>query len=312
MPGFATEPQLDMEAYNLNRKRSFWETLTSEKYFKWTLIIPLLAILAVFMLYPTFYCIYYSTQRYSMTAPGVFVGLENYRQVLHDGAFWDALGRTFKVLVICISAELVLGMGIALLFNREFKGQDVVRGLCLLPLLVMPLALSMEWNFILQYDFGVVNQIINALGGAKIDWWMPGRAIYTICGITIWQWLPFSVFVLLAGLRGLPKGPFEAAWVVGASAWFTFRKLTLPMLSPLIMIIVMLRTMWLIRLFDPLYGTTHGGAGTELLDWMTYRTAFVYFDIGEGSALALVSLFLTIILCAILFRVLMKSMGVIK
>jgi len=296
----------------LKGKQSFWENLTTESHFKWTLLIPLFVVLALMLFYPLIYCMVNGLQEHSLGGPATFIGLDNYRYILYDAKFWLALGRTFQILVVCVVIELGLGLGIALLFSREFKGQNAVRGLCLLPLLVMPLAMSMEWNFILQYDFGLINQIITWLGGDKIDWWMPGRAIYTVSAITIWQWLPFSIFVLVAGLRGLPKPPFEAAKVDGASAWYTFRRLTLPMLTPLIMIIIVLRTMWLIRLFDPLYGTTHGGAGTETLDYLTWRVGFTFFDIGQGSAIAMISLFITIIVCALMFRVLMKSLGVIK
>jgi multiple sugar transport system permease protein len=291
---------------------SIWETLTSEKNFKWTLLIPLVLLLLIFMLYPLFYCIYYSFHEWGMQGEALFIGLKNYRQMLHDGSFLLALGRTLEVLIVCIVAELVIGLGLALLWNREFKGQNVVRGFALLPLLVAPLVLSLLWNFMLEYDFGAVNQILSAAGLGKIYWWSPRFALFTICIITIWQWLPFSVFVLLAGLRSLPRDVFEAARVDGASGWYAFRRLTLPMLSPLIMIIIVLRTMWLIRLFDPLYGTTRGGVGTELLDWIVYRTAFVYFDIGYGSSMAIFSLFLTIALCAGMFRLLMKSLGVIR
>lgn len=294
------------------RRPSLWETLTSERYFKWTLLIPLLILLLVFMLYPLFYCIYYSFHEWGMQGEALFIGLHNYRQMLSDRSFLEALARTFEVLVICIVAELAIGLGLALLWNREFKGQNIVRGLALLPLLVAPLVLSLLWNFMLEYDFGAVNQILTAVGLGKVYWWSPHFALYTICMITIWQWLPFSIFVLLAGLRSLPRDVFEAARVDGASGWYTFRRLTLPMLSPLLMIIVVLRTMWLIRLFDPLYGTTRGGVGTELLDWIVYRTAFVYFDIGYGSTMAIFSLYLTIALCAVMFRLLMKSLGVIK
>ena len=126
--------------------------------------------------------------------------------------------------------------------------------------------------------------------------------------ISIWQWTPFSIFILLAGLRGMPKDQFEAANVDGAGPIFTFRKLTLPMLKPLIIIIILLRTMWLIRIFDPLYGTTRGGMNTEILDWMVYRVSFVFFDVGRGSALALFSLYLTIIICSIMYRQLIKAM----
>lgn len=298
-----------VQAFADSRKATLWEMLTSERYFKWTLLIPLLVLLIIFMLYPLFYCMYYSFYEWGMQGNALFVGLHNYRQMLNDQSFLEALGRTFKVLVICTVSELAIGLGLAMLWNREFKGQNVVRGLALLPLMVAPLVLSLLWNFLLEYDFGAVNQILSAVGIGKIYWWSPELALYTICAITIWQWFPFSVFVLLAGLRSLPKDVFEAARVDGAGEWYTFRRLTLPMLSPLIMIIVVLRSMWLIRLFDPLYGTTRGGVNTELLDWRVYRTAFVYFDIGYGSAMAIFSLFLTIAICAVMFRLLMKSFG---
>ena len=302
----------EAQVYAVGRKPSIWEVLTSERYFKWTLLIPLLVLLLVFMLYPLFYCLYYSFYQWGMQENAIFIGLKNYRQMLNDTSFLVAFGRTFEVLAICIVAELLAGLGLALLWNREFKGQNIVRGLSLLPLLVAPLVLSLLWNFMLEYDFGAANQILSAIGLGKVYWWSPAFALYTICLITIWQWFPFSVFVLLAGLRSLPRDVFEAAKVDGASSWYAFRRLTLPMLSPLIMIIVVLRAMWLIRLFDPLYGTTRGGVKTELLDWIVYRTAFVYFDIGYGSSMAIFSLFLTIVLCAILYRQLMKALGVIK
>ena len=164
----------------------------------------------------------------------------------------------------------------------------------------------------LEYDFGALNMVLESIGFKKVYWWSPSVALFTICGITIWQWFPFSTFVLVAGLKSLPRDVFEAAHVDGARGWYIFRRLTLPMLSPLMMIIIVLRAMWLIRLFDPLYGTTRGGVKTELLDWLVYRTAFVYFDIGYGSAMAIFSLFLTITVCAIMFRMLMKVLGVIK
>lgn len=294
------------------RKQTIWEKLTSDKYFKWTLLIPLVIILLIFMAYPLIYCIFYSFHEWGMVGDPIFIGLENYRNMLQDEAFLKALGRTLEVTFICIAVELLIGLGLASLWNRDFKGQNVVRGFTLLPLLVAPLVLSLLWNFMLEYDFGAVNQIITAIGFEKIYWWSPGLALFTICGITIWQWFPFSTFVLLAGLRSMPKDVFEAARVDGARPGYIFRRITLPMLSPLIMIIVVLRAMWLIRLFDPLYGTTRGGVKTELLDWIVYRTAFVYFDIGYGSVMAIFSLFFTLIICALMFRQLMKALGVIK
>ena len=290
-------------------KLTFWETLTSEKYYKWTLILPLVLVLAIFMLYPMIYCLFYSFHEWGMRKPPSFIGFENYRDVLRDPKFWLALFKTAQVLVISIGVELAVAMGISVMFNRDFRGQNPIRGLILLPLLISPLAVSMMWNFFLQYDFGVINLTLNLIGLPKVLWFSPKWALYTIALISIWQWTPFSIFVLLAGLKSLPRDMFEASRVDGATPWYTFRRITLPNLIPLIMIIILLRTMWLIRLFDPLYGTTRGGAGTELLDWLIYRETFVYFDIGRGSTLAIISLFLTLVVCAILFRQLMKALG---
>lgn len=292
------------------RDRTFLDVLGDDKYYKWVLLIPLLLVLLLFMLYPLFYCLWYSFHEFGMVKAATFLGLENYRDVLRDEEFWFALKRTGIVLVVSIGAELIIGMTVAVIFNREFKGQNPIRGLILLPLLMAPLAVSMMWNFFLQYDFGIVNLIFGLVGIPKVSWFAPGVGLYTIAAISIWQWTPFSIFVLLAGLKSLPRDSFEAARVDGAAPFYTFRRLTLPNLAPLIMIIVLLRTMWLIRLFDPLYGTTRGGADSELLDWMIYRNTFVYFDIGIGSTLAIISLFMTVVVCAVLFRQLMKALAV--
>jgi multiple sugar transport system permease protein len=294
------------------RKPTIWETLSNEKYFKWMLALPLIIVLLVFMVYPLIFCLYKSFFQSGLSGAATFIGLENYRTMLRDTNFWIPLGRTFQVTVICIIAELLIGLGLGTLWNRDFKGQNVVRGLILLPLLVAPLILSIVWNFLLEYNIGFVNQILYAVGIGRVNWWAPSGALYTICAITIWQWFPFSASVLLAGLKSLPKDVFEAAKVDGAKGWYTFRRLTLPMLSPLIVIITLLRTMWLIRLFDPLYGTTRGAVNTELLDWMVYRTSFVYFDVSYGSTLAIMSLFLTMIIGAIMFRQLIRALNATK
>ncbi|MHB1253839.1 MAG: carbohydrate ABC transporter permease [Candidatus Humimicrobiaceae bacterium] len=298
--------------FTLERKPSIWEILSNEKFFKWMLLIPLIIVLLVFMFYPLIYCLYKSFFQSGLSGPSIFIGLENYRHMLRDTNFWIPLGRTIQVTVICIICEILIGLGIGVLWNRDFKGQNAIRGLILLPLLVAPMILSLVWNFLLEYNIGFVNQLIASIGLARVKWWQPGTALYTICAITIWQWFPFSASVLLAGLKSLPRDVFEAARVDGASGWYTFRRLSLPMLSPLIIIIVLLRTMWLIRLFDPLYGTTRGAVGTELLDWMVYRTSFVYFDVSYGSTLAIMSLFLTMIICAIMFRQLIRALNATK
>jgi multiple sugar transport system permease protein len=301
---------MDGQATGSKARYGVWDIILSERYFKWVLVMPLIIVLALFLIYPVVWVIHISFFDYGGVKPPLFVGLDNYREVLVNQEFWRALGRTAQVLVTSIIIELVLGMGIAVLFNRNFKGQNFVRGFILLPLLMTPLAVSMMWYYFLQYDFGAVNLMLEKLGFSKVMWFSPNVALHAVTAISIWQWIPFSIFVLLAGLKSLPRDAFEAAKVDGAIAWYVFRRLTLPMLMPLIMIIVLLRTMWLIRLFDPLYATTRGACNTEVLDWLIYRNVFVLFDIGRGATLAIITLFFTFVVCALLFRQLMKAMGV--
>ncbi len=280
-----------------------------DRYMRWLLVAPLVLLLLCFMVYPTLYSLYMSFTDYIMRGAPNFIGLDNYRAVLADSVFWAALGRTIYVLVMCIVIELVLGMALAILLNRNFKGQGIVRGLCFVPLLVSPLSMSLMWNYILHIQFGVVNTMIGWLGFDPVPFLSsPGLALNTIVFITVWQWLPFATFVLLAGLKGMPRDQFEAAQIDGASSWRVFFRLTLPMLKPLIIIIILLRVMWLMRLFDPLYGTTRGGLETELLDWMIYRVSFVFFDIGQGTAYALFALYITLIVGALMFKQLIKAM----
>jgi len=304
------EARIDSLSTEFREKRTVWEILASEKYIKWLLMIPLVVFLGIFAFYPLFYCLYMSFHEAILVKAPDFVGLDNYRKILHNLLFWRSVGRSALVVVVCVGAEVTLGLGIALFLNREFRGQNIVRGLCLLPLVVSPLAMSLMWKYFLEPQFGIMNVMLSWIGFSQVPFLStsPG-ALYTIMFMETWKWLPFSIFVFLAALRGLPKDAFEAAHVDGASSWFTFKKLTLPMLKPFIMIIILLRVMWLIRLSDPLFGTTQGGAGTEVLDWYIYRIAFIRFDLGEGTTLALIALLMTIIIGVLLFRQLIKALG---
>ena len=310
MSSHGHEARVEALPIELRERKTVWQVLTSEKYIKWFLLIPLLVVLGVFAFYPLFYCLYYSFHEAILIKPPEFLGLENYRRILHNPLFWHSMGRSASAVVVCVGVEITLGLGIALFLNREFRGQNIVRGLCLLPLVVSPLAMSLMWKYFLEPQFGIINVMLGWVGFSQVAFLSEGgTALYTIMFMEIWKWLPFSIFVFLAALRGLPRDAFEAARVDGASPWFTFKKLTLPLLKPFIMIVILLRVMWLIRLSDPLFGTTQGGAGTEVLDWYVYRIAFIRFDIGEGTTLALIALFITIIIGVLLFRQLIKALG---
>ena len=293
----------------LEKRKTLVRILSEEKYLKWVLLIPILVVLGAFAFYPLFYCVYGSFNLFPLGRIPKFIGLQNYKELLHNLLFWADFGRTIYLTVVCIVVEGVLGMLIALLLNREFKGQNVIRGLCLMPVVASPLAMSLVWNYILHYEYGIVNAIMALIGLPRVAWLAtPRTALYGIILFDIWQWTPFAIFVFLAALRGLPKDAFEAAQVDGASRWFTFRKLTLPMLRPIITIVVLLRSIWLINTFDALYGTTRGGLGTETVNYMIYRVAFIFFDVGRGSTLALLTMYITIIIAVILYRQLISAL----
>ena len=149
----------------LEAKKTSWfnKKLNEDNSSKWILVSPLLLILIVFMLYPTFYSLYMSFTDYIMRGSPDFVGLDNYRFALTDDVFWTALWRTMYITVVCLVIEIGLGMAIAILLNRNFPGQDLIKGLCFIPLLIAPLSMSLMWNYMLHIQFGVVNDIIGFL-----------------------------------------------------------------------------------------------------------------------------------------------------
>lgn len=281
-----------------------------ERTYKVLLLLPILIPLLLFAFYPLFYSIYMSLHSFSLGMGREFIGLENYRQVLRDHVFWERVGRTLYFVIVCVVVEVVLGLLIALLLNREFRGENIIRGLTLMPVMVAPLAMSLMWNYMFHYEFGVINGILRALGIPAVAWLgSADTAIYTVMLFDIWKWTPFAIFVFLAALKGLPKDAFEASQVDGAGSFFTFRKLTLPMLKPILTIVALLRIIWLINLYDPLYGTTRGGMGTETLNFYIYRESFVYFDIGRGSTLAVITTYMAILIGIVLFKLLVRALN---
>ena len=174
-----------------------------------------------------------------------FVGLDNYRFALTDDVFWTALWRTVYITVVCLVIEIGLGMAIAILLNRNFPGQDLIKGLCFIPLLIAPLSMSLMWNYMLHIQFGVVNDLIGLLGIEPIGWFSTlGLAFWSIIMISVWQWLPFSIFVLLAGLKSLQKTNLKQLKLMEFLNGQYFLSSNVYAYT-LIIIIVLLRSMWL-------------------------------------------------------------------
>ena len=217
----------------------------------------------------------------------------NYAELFHDFRFWLAIGRSGVLAVTSVGASLVLGFGIASLINRLYCGRGIFRTLFLIPMVIAPSIAGLIFKFILNYDFGMINQLLAGLGLSRIDFLgAPLAALLSVIAVDVWQWTPFAVTVLLAGLESLPHEPFEAARIDGASELRILWHITLPLMRKFIVIVVIFRFIQCIRLFDTVKLMTDGGPGisTEILNVYITKVGFSWFDLGYASALAFIAL----------------------
>jgi len=278
----------------------------------WLFVAPALFLLGFFTMYPFLKVLDLSFRDYDLKAVGKtlgqFVGLNNYRYLMkQDQQFWHSLGLTLGFTVIVVIAELLLGLALALLLNREFRGKKLVIALAVIPTVMAPAAVGLMWSLAVNHEFGVLPYILKAIG-FRLEQALLGSsstALLTIMIMDIWQWTPFIFLIMLAGLHGLPKEPYEAAQVDRASKWQIFRMITLPLLKPLIVVALLLRTIDALKTFDQVYVLTGGGPGdaTELLSLYAYRVNFRMWNLGYGAAVALVLYFIILLVTAVFYTI---------
>jgi multiple sugar transport system permease protein len=268
----------------------------SNAHRKWLFAGPAMAFVAVLIIFPVGWTIYLSLTdaEGSVRADKSFIGIENYLEVIRDSArFWPAVLRTVEFTGVALLFEVVLGMSIALLLWRPFRGEKWVRVAILLPLVATPVAVGMMWRLIFDPNIGFANQILGWVGIAPQPWLAgEGTALMTAAFIDVWQWTPMVVLILLAGLTSLPEEPNEAALVDGASSWQRFRYVTLPMLMPTVIVAILLRGIDAIKTFDILYATKGKGGGSyhevETLNVYAYGLSFDYNEYGTASAVLII------------------------
>ena len=214
-----------------------------------------------------------------------FIGLENYLFLVQDARFWNALANTAYFVVVSVPLEVGLGLGFALLLDLQFRGRGAARALVLIPWAVPTVAAARFWEWMFNPDVGVVNYIL----GTRINWLGdPGWAIHAAILADVWKTTPFVVLLLLAGLHVIPHDLYRAARIDGATAWQMFRHVTLPLLMPVILIVLLFRTMDAARLFDLVFVLTGGGPAnqTETLVVYAYKLIYGTLQFGYGSAVA--------------------------
>ncbi len=274
-------------------------------------LFPLPAVLAIVILIlgPMLANIVLSMHDWFIGGQPRFVGLDNYRQALGDWRFWNGLRNTFYFTLLAVPLQLVLGLGIAVLFNRDFLGKSLVRTVMLLPMVATPVAIALIWALMFNPSLGVLNYFLETLGLPRSLWVAQSSlAIPSLVLVDVWQWTPMIALILLAALQGVPAEHYEAARIDGASGWQAFINITLPGIRSAIIVALILRAIDALKTFDIIYVITEGGPGTasETLNVYAFKTGFVFFHAGSAATL-LIFLLLVVLVIAIFLNLLRRS-----
>ncbi len=279
----------------------------ARRRFGWWLLAPALAMFAANSIFPLVYAVVVSLENYQMLipVPQRFVGLANYAHIFTDRLFWSSLGVTLWFIVGVAAFQFPAGFLLALLLHRLRRWQNVIVTTLLIPTIIAPSVGAFQWAQLYNYQFGPINYLLGLLGLGQPIWTgSPVAALPALMLVDFWEWTPFMMLLLFAGLRALPADITEAARVDGSTSWQVAWRIYLPLLRPVIGVAVLLRVLMSFKLFDIIYVMTAGGPGTatENLAYYTYVQGFRYFNLGYASALAILQLILVALLAKLLIR----------
>jgi multiple sugar transport system permease protein len=278
----------------------------ADRLFASLLISPSLLIILLVCIFPLAYGLALSFYKYELALPVplAFVGLQNYWKALNDPTFWHAVLISGITVVAGAAFQLTLGFAAALLMNAGFRGRGAMVSVLLLPTTIAPVVVGFVFRMILNDRFGPINYFLRIVGLPTVPWLSNAKA--AVAGIILangWEWFPFVMLVILAGLQSVPQELIDAAMVDGASDWNVFWRVILPILQPILIVLVVIRAIEDLKLFDIIYVTTGGGPGiaTQTMNMYAYQRGFVFFSIGYASALSYVQMILTLAMVRVLF-----------
>lgn len=287
---------IELPVHRRVRPRRFAGLAPLAPYF---MLLPAGIMLLGISLYPLLYSIRVSLQRFSFEQP-IDVGLLNYRLLLHDSLFWSSLRVTVTFAIAAVALETALGLGLALLMSRETQLFRQLRMVYVLPMIIAPVVVGIVWRLLYSADVGAVPFLASVVGVHDFNiLGSPTLALPGVVLLDVWEWTPFMFLVLLAGIQSLPTEPFEAARVDGARPVQLFLTIMLPMLRPILLVALLVRTMDAFTIFDQIFVLTRGGPGisTEVISLYAYKTAFKFSQIGYAAA---------IVFCMVVFLVIVS------
>ena len=278
-----------------------WSDLTIRNVF----IIPTILFLIIFNIFPLIYSLGYSFTdfRASVNEPANFVGLQNFRELLTDERIWNNFWVTAKYVIVSVGGQMTVGFGLALLLNRAMPAKGLITTLLLLPMMMSAAVVGLFWRLLYDPSWGPLNYV---LGLGDLAWLSNADvALYAVAITDIWMWAPFVMLLSLAGLSAVPQHLYEAAAIDRASAWYTFSRITLPLVTPLLLIALIFRTMEAFKTFDIAYIMSTQPT-TELISIKLYKFAFQEWQTGKSCALAYIVLIMVLAITNIYVKYLNK------
>jgi multiple sugar transport system permease protein len=277
-------------------------------WYPYLLIAPTMLVLTVVSLVPFIYAAYLSVHQAKYGRVTDFVGVDNYISLFTDGRFWNAMTVAVIFVAIAVPIEFMLGLAGALVLNQNIRGRSILVPLLFMPAMMAPIVVGLLWKIMLAGSWGFISyNVLERFGliGSTSVFASPNLALYALIFVDIWQWTPFMMLAFFAGLQALPLGPYRAAAVDGASSLQIFFRLTLPMLTPLLAVVGLLRLIDAFKVFDTVFILTGGGPGTstETPSMLAYKMTFEFWNIGEASALAIIVWVAFFAFCSVFYHI---------
>ena len=269
----------------------------------WPFVLPALIVVLAVIVFPWVFTIWMSLNEWKVGSPTTFVGLANYLRLPTDPRFIEAVEHTLVYTVLSVVLPVIFGTLAAVVFHVQFPFRGVLRAVFIMPMMATPVAIALVWTMMFHPQLGVLNYLLSLVGIPPQLWvFHPATVIPSLVLVETWHWTPLVMLIVLGGIAAIPTEPYESAKIDGATHWQMFRYITLPLITPFLFIAAMIRTIDAVKSFDTIFAITQGGPGSasETINLYLYSVAFVYYDLGYGSAIAVVFFALIVALAAVL------------